>query len=114
MGTLIYTGVTSLDGYINDARGHFDWAKPSDEVHAFVNDTSPQAYEHLVDGLLAKPSFGEERARYWLGDRRSDAMELGHGARQLFSNAGKPADCCSHYQSKFVADSAAAREPWPD
>jgi Protein of unknown function (DUF1553)/Protein of unknown function (DUF1549)/Planctomycete cytochrome C/Concanavalin A-like lectin/glucanases superfamily len=36
------------------------------EVEAFVNDTSPQAYEHLVDGLLARPSFGEERARYWL------------------------------------------------
>ncbi len=37
-----------------------------DEVNAFVKDTSPQAYEHLVDGLLARPSFGEERARYWL------------------------------------------------
>ena len=38
MGTLIYTGITSLDGFINDAHGHFDWAAPSDEVHAFVND----------------------------------------------------------------------------
>jgi len=38
MGTLIYTGITSLDGYINDAHGRFDWAAPSDEVHAFVND----------------------------------------------------------------------------
>jgi hypothetical protein len=36
------------------------------EVHAFQNDSSPQAYEHLVDGLLARPTFGEERARYWL------------------------------------------------
>src|SRR5580658_11342180 len=36
------------------------------EVRAFEKDTSPQAYEHLVDGLLARPSFGEERARYWL------------------------------------------------
>ncbi|HEV2273691.1 MAG TPA: DUF1553 domain-containing protein [Acidobacteriaceae bacterium] len=36
------------------------------EVKAFVKDTSPQAYEHLVDGLLARPSYGEERARYWL------------------------------------------------
>ena len=36
------------------------------EVRAFVNDSSPQAYEHLVDRLLAKPGFGEERARYWL------------------------------------------------
>ena len=38
MGTLIYTGITSLDGYINDVHGSFDWAAPSDEVHAFVND----------------------------------------------------------------------------
>jgi mono/diheme cytochrome c family protein len=36
------------------------------EVRAFVNDSSPQAYEHLVDGLLARPTFGEQRARYWL------------------------------------------------
>ena len=36
------------------------------EVKAFENDKSPQAYEHLVDGLLARPAFGEARARYWL------------------------------------------------
>ncbi len=36
------------------------------EVKAFKADTSPQAYEHLVDALLAKPAFGEQRARYWL------------------------------------------------
>jgi hypothetical protein len=36
------------------------------EVRAFVNDKSPQAYEHLVDSLLARPTYGEERARYWL------------------------------------------------
>ncbi len=37
-----------------------------DEVLAFENDSSPSAYEHLVDGLLARPAFGEQRARYWL------------------------------------------------
>jgi hypothetical protein len=37
-----------------------------DEVTAFAHDTSPDAYEHLVDGLLARPTFGEQRARYWL------------------------------------------------
>jgi mono/diheme cytochrome c family protein len=36
------------------------------EVSAFVQDDSPQAYEHLVDRLLASPAFGEQRARYWL------------------------------------------------
>jgi len=36
------------------------------EVDQFVQDSSPQAYEHLVDRLLASPAFGEQRARYWL------------------------------------------------
>ena len=36
------------------------------EVDAFVADQSPQAYEHLVDRLLASPAFGEQRARYWM------------------------------------------------
>jgi hypothetical protein len=36
------------------------------EVSAFLQDTSPDAYEHLVDRLLAQPTFGEQRARYWL------------------------------------------------
>jgi hypothetical protein len=37
-----------------------------EEVDTFVQDRSPQAYEHLVDRLLASPAFGEQRARYWL------------------------------------------------
>jgi hypothetical protein len=36
------------------------------EVDQFIQDSSPQAYEHLVDRLLASPAFGEQRARYWL------------------------------------------------
>jgi Protein of unknown function (DUF1553)/Protein of unknown function (DUF1549)/Planctomycete cytochrome C/Concanavalin A-like lectin/glucanases superfamily len=36
------------------------------EVNSFVQDGSPQAYEHLVDRLLDSPAFGEQRARYWL------------------------------------------------
>lgn len=36
------------------------------EVQAFVKDNSPDAYERLVDSLLARPAFGEQRARYWL------------------------------------------------
>lgn len=38
MATLSYTGITSLDGYLADADGSFDWAVPDDEVHAFIND----------------------------------------------------------------------------
>ena len=38
MGKLITAAITSLDGYINDESGNFDWGEPDDEVHAFVND----------------------------------------------------------------------------
>ena len=38
MANLIYGAITSLDGYIEDAEGKFDWAEPDEEVHAFVND----------------------------------------------------------------------------
>src|SRR5207247_1009045 len=37
-----------------------------DEVDAFVNDSSPHAYEDLIDRLLASPHFGERGARHWL------------------------------------------------
>lgn len=38
MAQLIYLAMASLDGYIEDDDGRFDWAEPSEEVHAFVND----------------------------------------------------------------------------
>jgi dihydrofolate reductase len=38
MGRLVYSAICSLDGYIADEGGGFDWAVPDDEVHAFVND----------------------------------------------------------------------------
>ena len=38
MSKLIYSALASLDGFVADDDGNFDWAKPEDEVHAFVND----------------------------------------------------------------------------
>ncbi len=38
MAKLIYTAITSLDGYVADADGNFDWAEPDEEVFTFVND----------------------------------------------------------------------------
>ena len=47
MARLIYTVIASLDGYVNDAEGRFDWAAPDDEVHAFVNDLERPMGTHL-------------------------------------------------------------------
>jgi dihydrofolate reductase len=38
MAKLIYSAIASLDGYVADADGAFEWAAPDDEVHAYVND----------------------------------------------------------------------------
>ena len=38
MAKLIHSAITSLDGYVEDTHGKFDWAAPDEEVHAFVND----------------------------------------------------------------------------
>jgi mono/diheme cytochrome c family protein len=37
-----------------------------EQIHAFVNDRSPHAYDRLVDHLLSSPHFGEQWARHWL------------------------------------------------
>lgn len=47
MAKLIYTGITSLDGYIEDREGNFDWSAPDDEVHTFIN-----ANERLIGTFL--------------------------------------------------------------
>src|SRR5262249_39120623 len=41
-----------------------------EDVEAFVNDSSPDAYERYVDKMLASPFWGEHRGRYWLDAAR--------------------------------------------
>ena len=45
---LIYTVITSLDGYVADENGNFDWAAPDEEVHRFVNHMERQIGRYLL------------------------------------------------------------------
>jgi dihydrofolate reductase len=47
MAKLIYSAITSLDGYVADEDGNFDWSMPDEEVHAFVNDLERSVGTHL-------------------------------------------------------------------
>jgi len=49
---LIYTAIASLDGYIEDAGGKFDWSMPDQEVHAYVNDLEREVGTHLYGRRL--------------------------------------------------------------
>jgi dihydrofolate reductase len=44
---LSYTALTSLDGFLEDEDGRFDWAEPDAEVHAFANDLERSIGTHL-------------------------------------------------------------------
>jgi dihydrofolate reductase len=45
---LVFTAITSLDGYIEDSAGDFGWAAPDEEVYAFVNDLERRVGTHLL------------------------------------------------------------------
>jgi dihydrofolate reductase len=47
VANLIYSALTSLDGYVADENGNFDWAAPDEEVHTFVNDLMRSVGTHL-------------------------------------------------------------------
>jgi len=47
MAELIYTAIASLDGYVADEQGKFDWAMPDEEVHAFANELERATGTHL-------------------------------------------------------------------
>ncbi len=47
MTNLIYSAIASLDGYIEDEQGRFEWAAPDEEVHSFVNDLERRVGTYL-------------------------------------------------------------------
>jgi dihydrofolate reductase len=59
MAKLIYSTQSSLDGYINDEQGKFDWARPDEEVHTFFNDLERPVGTNLYGRRMY------ETMRYW-------------------------------------------------
>ena len=79
MGKLSYIAISSLDGYIADKDGKFDWGEPDEEVHSFVNEVmrpigtylyGRRMYEVMVwwestPTGADQPVFGREFAKMW-------------------------------------------------
>jgi dihydrofolate reductase len=47
MAKLIYSAAASLDGYVADRDGKWDWSRPDEEVHSFINDLQRPLRTHL-------------------------------------------------------------------
>jgi dihydrofolate reductase len=78
MAKLIYSVIESLDGYVADENGNFDWAEPDEEVHAFVNDLERPVGTYLYGRrmyevmnawetmeLADQPAFIQDFAAMW-------------------------------------------------
>ena len=79
MAKLIYAAISSLDGYVADAEGNFDWSAPDDEVHRFVNELERPIGTYLYGRRMyevmrywetaptgnGKPSAEQEYAKIW-------------------------------------------------
>jgi dihydrofolate reductase len=81
MARLIYSAISSLDGYVADAEGNFDWSMPDEEVHRFVNELERPVGTYLYGRRLyevmrywetaptgdGEPSAEEDYAQIWQG-----------------------------------------------
>jgi dihydrofolate reductase len=97
MAKLIYSTIASLDGYVADEDGKFDWAEPDEEVHSFVNDLyrpvgtflfGRRMYEVLLAWetleLADQPSYIQDFAEIWRAADKvvySRTLETAYSAR---------------------------------
>ena len=60
MAQLIYAVITSLDSYVADEDGNFDWAAPDEEVHTFINDLERPVGTYLYGRRMYEVMVGWE------------------------------------------------------
>jgi dihydrofolate reductase len=79
MAKLTYAAISSVDGYVADTEGNFDWSAPDEEVHRFVNELERPIGTHLYGRRMyevmrywetaptgdGEPSAGQEYAKIW-------------------------------------------------
>lgn len=107
MAKLIYSVISSLDGYIEDESGKFDWATPSEELHAFVNDLErpigtylygrrmyeTMVYWETVSTAPERPAVNRDFAEIWRAAEKcvySRTLEAPSSARTRIEREFEP------------------------
>jgi dihydrofolate reductase len=110
MGKLIYTALASLDGFVADAQGNFDWAEPAEDVHSYINGLEAQnqtlllgrkiyeimAFWESEDAMLGLPAYIQDFGRIW---RKADKIVF---SRTLKSAGGSRATIRSNFESEEI------------
>jgi len=83
MARLVYANLTSLDLYVNDTNGDFQWAEPDAEVHAFVNDLERGIGTYLYGRRMYEVMRFWESAGPELGDVERAYAEIWRSADKV-------------------------------
>ena len=109
MGRLTYSAIQSLDGYVADAAGKFDWAMPDESVHRFANELQRPIGTNLLGRRMYEvmsawetlgtdgdePAYVKEFGELWrASDKVVYSASLGSvsGARTRLERAFEPED----------------------
>lgn len=84
MAKLIYAAIASLDGYVEDEQGRFDWAAPDEELHAYVNEL-----ERPIGTYLYGRRMYETMAFWETAGTGSDEPAVFHDYAELWRAADK-------------------------
>jgi len=103
---LIYSAITSLDGYVADEEGNFDWAAPDEEVHSFVNELERQIGTYLYGrrmyevmgaweamDTIGRPAVIQDYAEIWRAADKivySTTLETASSARTRIEQSFDP------------------------
>ena len=99
MATLIYSPLVSLDGYLVDAEGRFDWAAPDVEVHSFINQRMRPIGTHLYGRRLY------ETLKVWDKEQPPGA----HPVAREYAEIWQPADKIVYSRTLEAVDTAHTR-----
>ena len=107
MAKLIFSAITSLDGYIEDEAGNFDWGAPDEEVHSFLNDLERpvgtylygrRMYETMVywetaQALVGLPPYVRDFTEIWQAAEKivySESLQTTSSAKTRLERAFDP------------------------
>lgn len=111
MGKLIYSAIASLDGFIEDEHGGFEWAAPDAEVHAFVNDLERSVGTYLYGRRMYEVMVAwETMATDGQARETGDYAEIWRSADKIvFSTTlAEPASARTRIERSFEAEAVRA------
>jgi dihydrofolate reductase len=108
MARLIYSAITSLDGYVADEDGNFDWSMPDEDVHRFINDLERPVGTYLYGRRMYEVMVAWESAESFADESpvTQDFREIWRAADKVVYSTTLPAVASAKTRIERTFDAA--------